>query len=376
MSRRGSAGGARLGLHYSSCNEDLDAELCGLAPARGQRLLAVTGGGGRAIGLLLLDPAEVMAVDRNPFQCWITELKRAAFLTLDHPSLLTFFGVGGTPQERLRSWPAVRLALGREAAEYWSAQREILARGVLFAGAYERRGRQVARVARLLFGRHLRSLFRAPDLDQQLRVWFRLRRLWRWRWVMRMAGRRFERRYHLDSTEWYGERAAARSVSKSLMGRFNRLLTRIPARESHVLQLRLWGRYVPGGVLPHYLRAENFNTIRRRFDRLTIVEGSLQDMLFDAARGSFDGFSLSNVTTFLTPAEIEELWRGLMRAARPGARVVLRDVLQTRKFPESVERRIDGRTICRLPELQHRMQEMDKSLVYDLAAYRLQPERG
>src|SRR4051794_38014330 len=70
------------GLQYSCCNEDSRSELEALA-VRGGRALSIHAAGGRAFSLLLGDPDEVVAIDRNPAQIHLGRLKVAAMRRLD-----------------------------------------------------------------------------------------------------------------------------------------------------------------------------------------------------------------------------------------------------------------------------------------------------
>lgn len=53
-------------LNYSSCNEDGTAELRALEVSPGDDVCCITGGGDRALHMLLGDPSRVLAFDMNP----------------------------------------------------------------------------------------------------------------------------------------------------------------------------------------------------------------------------------------------------------------------------------------------------------------------
>src|SRR5665213_921290 len=105
------------GLQYSCCNEDTLSELEALAPG-GRRVLSIHASGGRAFGLLLGDPSEVVAIDRNPAQIHLGRLKVAAMRRLDRDAYLAFVGIreGST---RAATYRAVREELSDDARAYW-----------------------------------------------------------------------------------------------------------------------------------------------------------------------------------------------------------------------------------------------------------------
>src|SRR5438105_15799261 len=81
-------------VRYGSVWEDADVLCEALAPvAPGGRLLSIASAGDNALALLTLDPAEVVAVDRNPAQLACLELRVAAIRALDEEALFAFLGV-------------------------------------------------------------------------------------------------------------------------------------------------------------------------------------------------------------------------------------------------------------------------------------------
>src|SRR3989304_7463763 len=75
----GDVGGESL---YSTCWEALRLAREALRVPYGGQVLAIAAAGDNAIGLLLDDPARVLAVDVNPAQTALTELKMAALREL------------------------------------------------------------------------------------------------------------------------------------------------------------------------------------------------------------------------------------------------------------------------------------------------------
>ena len=65
---------------YSGCWEDTETELAALDLRQGARVLSITAGGSRSLGLLEANPSEVLSVDLNPSQNFLLELKRASAL--------------------------------------------------------------------------------------------------------------------------------------------------------------------------------------------------------------------------------------------------------------------------------------------------------
>src|ERR1035438_10868481 len=79
--------------------EDPSSDRRALAIQPGETLLTVTSGACNTLTLLLEDPGKVYAVDINPSQSYLLELKCAAVRHLDYNELRAFLDIG-TPLGR------------------------------------------------------------------------------------------------------------------------------------------------------------------------------------------------------------------------------------------------------------------------------------
>src|SRR5690606_9807357 len=80
-------------LMFTQSWEDPACDLRALCPKSGDVLFAITSGADNVLEFLLSDPAFVLAVDLNPTQNYLFELKAAGFATLRHAELLQLLGV-------------------------------------------------------------------------------------------------------------------------------------------------------------------------------------------------------------------------------------------------------------------------------------------
>jgi S-adenosylmethionine-diacylglycerol 3-amino-3-carboxypropyl transferase len=110
-------------------------------------------------------------------------------------------------------------------------------------------------------------------------------------------------------------------------------------------------------TVPDYLRAEHFETIRRREDRITAVIADVGAAIETLNPQSVDCFALSNVFEYSPPDLFEQTLPVLIRAARPGARFALRNLLAPRRLADHPEFRVDA-------ELSARLREADRGFIY------------
>jgi S-adenosylmethionine:diacylglycerol 3-amino-3-carboxypropyl transferase len=101
-----------------------------------RRVVCVASGGCTALSLLAHGVEQVDAVDVNPAQIALVELKRAAVAMLPHRDFLAFAGRRGV-YPRFATYERLRAGLGDTARSYWDARREVIELGINHCGVTE-----------------------------------------------------------------------------------------------------------------------------------------------------------------------------------------------------------------------------------------------
>ena len=341
-------------LMFTQSWEDPECDLAALRPAPGERWLMITSGGDNVLGALLADPARVTAVDLNPTQTWLLELKRAGFRRLSHGDLLHLLGVR-SPAGARDLYQTLRNDLSQDARSYWDAHLEWLDRGLLLAGGFERYFALLRRGLRLVVGRRrMEELFEQDAASQA--AYFRER--WntlRWRALVRVLCSRRVLGSRLDPS-WF-EHAETSSFGAHFQRLATHVLAELPARTNYFLAQILLGRYLDERQVPAYLRPESLETIRARLDRLEIVTADVGDALAALPERSVDCFALSNVFEYSPPALFQRSLGLLQRAARPGARFTLRNLLAPRRLASDARFAVDAAE-------SERLRAADRGFIY------------
>lgn len=325
-------------LLFGQVREDPELELLALRPAARDRLVVVSSGGCTALSLLAAGAGHITAVDLNPAQNHLVELKAAACARFSAGDASAFLGgAGAAPDARVRA--AARLPLSPAARGYWNQQAGAIARGVLNAGRSERFIALVAaalrafvhprdRVARLLACRSLaeqRAVF-AEHWDTR-----------RWRATFRLLLNRavMGRAYHPS----FFAHATRMSFAEHFLALFRRTLTELPIATNYFFHHMLTGRY-PGGALPPYLAGAGTRAFEGIGERLLLVDGAIEEQLSQVPAGSVTGFALSNIAEWHDEAGVERLFRAVLRASAPGATVVFRNFVGWTEVPAPLRGRI------------------------------------
>jgi S-adenosylmethionine-diacylglycerol 3-amino-3-carboxypropyl transferase len=326
-------------IRYASVWEDADVLCEALAPvAAGGRLLSIASAGDNALALLTLDPAEVVAADLSPAQLACVELRIAAFRRLEHPRLLAFVGTAPAA-DRIETYRSLRDGLSADARAFWDAQPEIVAGGVIHAGKFERYLRAFrTRILPFVHTRRRIERLRARRTPAEQEAFYaREWNTWRWRLLFRLFfSRAVMGRMGRDPAFFSHVEG---SVGSRILARTRHALTALPVHGNPYVAYIMTGNYPPE-ALPRYLRPEHFATIRSRIDRVRVVQGAVEA----AGEGPFDGYNLSDIFEYMSPAEHERCYGALVERAAPGARLVYWNLLAQRSRPDALADRVQPLT--------------------------------
>jgi S-adenosylmethionine-diacylglycerol 3-amino-3-carboxypropyl transferase len=320
-------------ISYSSCNEDSRSELKALRLGAGKRVFCITAGGGRVLNLLYDHPQEILAVDVNPTQNHLLELKIAAMRALSYEPYLAFLGVRRA-RDRLKVYQGLRPALAHAAGAYFDAHPELVRRGVLFQGSLERFLVHVSRISHAVRPLWIRRLFKFDDIAKQrhfLDGW----NTRAWRFVGEMLCRRsFLELFSRDPGFWRFVPPEV-PLHRHIFDLMHRYLCNHLARESHLLQLVFFARYIYEPAMPIYLLPGSFERIREalKATQVTIVTAPAAAALADVADRSFDAYSIADVSSYLSEADFGTLMDEIMRTARAEARLCSRGIFVHRPLP-------------------------------------------
>lgn len=323
---RGAIGGKKQlpRLLFASVFEDAAIERAALqlAPksANGySRAFCIASGGDTALALLL-DGASVRAVDINPAQIALCELKVAALVTLGTDEFQSALQNDARPLLR-------RLCsqLSPASQQFWQDNEAILRRGLAFCGRAEGVFRFSARGLELLLGREtVRGFFEAQTLEDARRIFQSRWQSARWRLLFRLA-------LHPTILRIIYARGFLHDLPTAFSFRIRRriegaLLKVLPA-DNPFAGVLFRGRYSGREAgWPLYARRENIPILRESLARLSLNLGDCAATLESAPPASIDFFALSNVLDAASPAFGEKLLRAVAHAGTPGAIVCLRAI--------------------------------------------------
>jgi len=301
-------------------------------------VLVITSAGCNVLDYALAGAGRIHAVDVNPRQNALLELKLAGIRQLDFEHFFSLFGLG-----RLKNWSAVyasqlRGELSPAAQNYWDRRGR-----TFFAG----RGRRssfyfhgscgliaflasgyIARVRRLR--NVVQDLFAAQTVDEQRAIYESQNvreTLFRplLKWILRrdatfaMLGVPLSQRRQLDT-------GYAGGIAQFIIDRVETVFSRLPLRDNYFWRVYLTGHYSPN-CCPEYLRYENFQRLKKDLaDRVSIHTDTLLGFLRRHS-GRISRFVLLDHMDWLyahSPPLLAEEWQAVVDHAAPQARAIWR----------------------------------------------------
>lgn len=325
-------------LSYSLGNEDWETEHRALRLKPEDRVLCVTGSGDRPLHLLLKDCKEVVSVDANPIQNHLLQLKMAALQQFDFERYISFLGVL-PDKSRLAHLRQLSHHLPASSAKYWQDNSKAISKGILYQGAMEKFVMVgLPTLAKLVQGKQIiNQLFQFHNLEAQKDFveskWDRV--LWRMCFEFLLSPR-VSKMIMVRDPGLYAHVDPAIRPGAHIYQRLNDSLRKYLARNNFWMSFLLRGHVEPHAS-PAYLLEGESKTIKQNLPRITIETSDIVNYLETCPEKSFDAFSLSDVASYITKNDFERLLRGIIRAAKPGARFCIREFLSRRHIPAELQ---------------------------------------
>lgn len=363
-------------IRYAQCWEDADVLLAALNIQEGDTCLSIASGGENTLSMLVANPAKVIAIDLNPAQLACVELKMAGFRCLTHAELLILIGsvesleeyhqlflsekfeVQATNSGRLldfeaaqlkkrvegdnqRSSQTLRMTLYRRCRKYlseetkvfWDSNLEAVRRGIGSAGRFENYFCAFRNLIMPLIHskRTVNQLLARKSIAEQQEFYAKRWNTAAWQLLFKAF---FSRRIMsaLGRSEFQFQYVNT-PVAERILSRTAFALQNISTADNPYLHWILKGKH--NAALPHALRRENFEIIRKNLDRVELRCCSVEEALSEPS-AKFNRFNLSDIFEYMSPEEYERHLNLILKVGKPGGRVAYWNMLAPRRCPSTL----------------------------------------
>ncbi len=279
------------------------------------RILLVASGGCTALSLLTSPAiAKIEAIDLNPAQLHLVELRRQALLHLSLDAQLQLIGVdqSASDRDRLSIYAHLRAYLPQPTQAFWDARQEQIAFGVNRVGRFEQLFRELAAKFAQLGIAPLKEPLTAIQHPQ-------------WRNLFEQV---FERERLVQT---FGEAAVNYSMDRSFGEHFAdvfaQALQRFNPNENYFLT-QVWGdRYtndLAGEGVPLYLQDSAQKDIRALgTERLQLHQGAFVDRLQQLAEvEKFDLIQFSNISDWMPLSDLHQMLTDAIACLKSGGAII------------------------------------------------------
>ncbi|MCS6969618.1 MAG: BtaA family protein [Planctomycetota bacterium] len=326
----------RRTLLYNACWEDPALDRVALALQPQHRVLVITSGGCNALDYALCGPREVVAVDANPRQTALLELKIAGIRALDYDDFFRIFGEGWHPAFRELYLRRLRPQLSEFARQWWDRRLSWFSgRGWRSSFYYHGLSGLVARLMRTHIAQRPRlrraidDLLVVRDLAEQRRIYDQRVHPALWTRAVRWAVSRQATMSLLGvpTAQSREVRAAhAGGISGYIIDAIATVFRQLPLWTNYFWTVYLRGSYTRS-CCPEYLTAAGFAALQAGLvERVRPVTDTVAGFLARCEQ-LFDRFILLDHQDWLgahQPAELAREWGLVLARAAPGARAIWR----------------------------------------------------
>jgi S-adenosylmethionine-diacylglycerol 3-amino-3-carboxypropyl transferase len=337
-------------LVYNTCWEDprLDREMLNLRAD--SRLVMITSAGCNTLDYLLDGPAEIHAVDMNPRQNALLQLKIAMIQRGEFEELFQLFGQGSHPDFK-GLLESLRGGLHPFANRYWKSKSYYFRSSPLNPSFYYRgTAGQMAWIAlHTFFGSskvrdYVDALLQVTSLEEQKRLYAHIKPVlwsglvtWLLRQPMAMTMLGVPRaQVRLIETQFEG------GLTGYIRSKMEHVLTEIPFWENYFWRVYLTGHYTRE-CCPNYLREEHQTTLRERVSRVTTHSTTVANFLRENP-GPYSHYVLLDHQDWLAahkPQALAEEWRLILENSTPGTTILMRSASPVIDFiPEFARQRL------------------------------------
>ena len=302
-------------IRYANCWEDADILLGGLDITTGDKVLSIGSAGDNSFSMLAYDPKLVVAVDINPVQLNLIELKKAAISKLNHADFLRFLGFKPST-DRWGYFLKVKEELSPELAEYWSERRIEIENGIIYQGKFEKYFILFhKKILPLIHTKErIKKLFEEKSAIEQEQFFNKKWNNLRWRLLFKVFFSKFVMGRFGRDPKFLKEVEV--TVSDFILSQAKQHLSSVKCQHNYFLQFILTGTF--NTQIPHYAREANYEKIRSRIDRITIYNG-LAEEAFKEYEG-FNKFNLSNIFEYMDTGLFKTVSDNLVVNGSPGAK--------------------------------------------------------
>jgi len=322
-------------IAYSTCWEDFEIIDKALKINKNDKLISISSAGCNVLNALLKNPKKILAVDFNPHQNYLLELKIKAIKHLSHKQFLELIGVIESDRRR-KIYKKIRKKLTKNTRNFWDKNIKLIKKGITYNGRQEKYIRLIGRIIRSLKGNQSCEKFlKTKDREKQKEyfdknikglIWDAFFKILYSKPVMLMVKDRLvfnqtdENSYHIKFRK-----------------RAEYAVKEIPVYKNPFASFALRGKYLNEEYYPEYLKKENFEKLKKNVDKIELKNSTVKGLLEKLPKNSYSKINLSNSLDWITPEEFIDTLKEITRVLKNNGKFCYFNTLITRNIPKNTK---------------------------------------
>jgi S-adenosylmethionine-diacylglycerol 3-amino-3-carboxypropyl transferase len=363
------------GFVYPQIWEDPEVDLAALKIDSDSRIVTIASGGCNVMNYMTECPARIKAIDLNPAHVALTRLKIAAVKHLpDYESFFLFFGHADSKRNIENYDKYIAPNLDTFSRKYWEGYSLLDGRRInyftknLYQFGLLGRSISFVHILAKIYGVDPREILTAKTLEEQKQIFDRTLGPLFDKPVVKFLCNMPVSLYGLGIPPSQFDELVKSSngdMAALLKSRLERLACQFPIEDNY-FAWQAFGREYDRErkkAVPRYLTEENYKKIRECADRVEVHHASMISFLQAQTVESFDCYIFLDAQDWMTAAQLNDLWAGVLRSARPGARVIFRTAGEESPLTKKLSKELLAPWHYD-PTVSHQAVEKDRSSIY------------
>jgi S-adenosylmethionine-diacylglycerol 3-amino-3-carboxypropyl transferase len=323
--------GSRLVFHLTWEDPAVDRQVLAITPD--DILVTIASAGDNVLAIALDGPKQIFAVDLNPTQIFLLQIKIVAAQHLNYEDFWRLFSLDPVPGIS-ETYHVLRSHLGPDARYFWDTHLSLFQKGLYRAGIFGLTLWLQRIYLRMVCGRNvLEQFFKTSSLTEQAEFYHKQIHTKWWNVFVKPFVDQWFFLLLFGAHPYQARRVQNQRFADFLASGIERALTTIPAHDNFLWQHAFLGRYI---VPPDYASPDNFDCLKKVVSRIKTYNGRLQQLLQELPPRFVSCFNLLDAPDWLSPDETVILWTLIQRVAVPGARVLFRTIDPSYQLPPSI----------------------------------------
>jgi len=346
-------------IHYSQSWEDPQTLTDALNINPADNVLSIASAGDNTFALLLKNPASITAIDVNPAQIDLMELKIKAIQYLNYEEFISFLGFHKCCN-RKKLYSHIRRNLSERARDYWDTQSRKISNGIAHCGKFESYFKLFRNfVLPFIHSKEKVQELLSSQCFKQQKVFYN--RVWnniRWRVLFRIFFCKFILG-HFGRDPSFFNNVSLERIARELFERSKKGITEVPVKNNYLLEYILTGKIMNLCKAHPYLSPKNFDYLKKNVGRIQLVTANLIDYLRTLDHNSISKFNLSDVFEYMSPSEFETTLNELIRCSMINSSLVFWTLFLPRKVPYKLFKKLNSSHL-----LAHKLRKNDRGFFY------------